>query len=90
MIVAIDYPTYQGNSGYLRYQDTSTGDLVAEHRTRLGPCGVMAQNPWNAVLNLGHSNGVVTMWSPNMSTPLVKLLCHKGPILSMAVDQGGQ
>jgi hypothetical protein len=37
----------------------------------------MRQNPWNAVMHLGHSNGVVSMWTPNMSTPVVKMLCHK-------------
>lgn len=58
-------------------QDTSTGQLVAQHRTRLGPCGVMAQNPWNAVLQLGHANGTVTCWTPNLSTPAVRLLAHR-------------
>ena len=58
-------------------QDTSTGQLVAQHKTRLGPCGVMAQNPWNAVLHLGHANGTVTCWTPNLSTPAVRLLAHR-------------
>ena len=39
-------------------QDTSTGELVAEHRTKLGSCEVLRQNPYNAVVSLGHSNGV--------------------------------
>ena len=43
----------------------------------MGTCDVMRQNPWNGVMNLGHSNGVVSMWTPNMSTPVVKMLCHK-------------
>lgn len=38
-------------------QDTSTGAVVAELRTRLGHCEVMRQNPYNAVLHLGHANG---------------------------------
>ncbi|KXS10732.1 BING4CT-domain-containing protein [Gonapodya prolifera JEL478] len=78
-----------GNSGYLRYQDTSTGAFVAELRTKLGRCEVMAQNPYNAVMNLGHSNGVVTMWAPSVQTPLVKMLCHRGPVKAVAVDKGG-
>ena len=61
----------------------------------------MRQNPWNAVITLGHANGAAarwiltlysldldflfnagtaTMWSPNMSAPLVKMLCHRGPV----------
>ncbi|KAJ3328336.1 Small subunit (SSU) processome component [Gonapodya sp. JEL0774] len=78
-----------GNSGYLRYQDTSTGAFVAELRTKLGRCDVMAQNPYNAIINLGHSNGVVTMWSPTVQTPLVRMLCHRGPVRAIAVDKGG-
>ncbi|KAJ3343326.1 Small subunit (SSU) processome component, partial [Kappamyces sp. JEL0680] len=47
-----------GNAGWLRYQDTSTGKLVAEQRTRLGKCATMAQNPYNAIINLGHANAI--------------------------------
>lgn len=50
----------------------------------------MTQNPHNAVINLGHHGGTVTMWAPNMSTPLVKMLCHRGPIRAMAVDREGR
>ena len=78
-----------GNAGYLKYQDVSTGQLVAELRTKYGRCDVMRHNPFNAVMCLGHGNGVCTMWSPTVSTPLVKLLCHKGPVLSLAVDDSG-
>ncbi|ORZ24550.1 WD40-repeat-containing domain protein [Absidia repens] len=79
-----------GNAGYLKYHDTSTGDLVSEIRTKLGACNTMTQNPWNAIINLGHTNGTVTMWSPTMHTPLVKMLCHKGAVKSVAVDNSGR
>lgn len=79
-----------GNSGYLKYQDVSTGALVAEHRTKLGDCNVMRQNPWNAVLACGHANGTVTMWTPNMSTPVAKMLVHRGPVSALAIDSGGR
>ncbi|KAL2917932.1 putative U3 small nucleolar RNA-associated protein 7 [Polyrhizophydium stewartii] len=78
-----------GNAGFLKYQDTSTGQLVAEHRTKLGKCDTMAQNPYNAVIHLGHANGTVTLWAPSMSTPLVKMLCHKGPVQAIAIDTSG-
>ena len=61
----------------LTVQDTSTGELVAQLSTKLGSCDVLRQNPWNACLCLGHANGVVTMWSPNIGQPLVKMLSHK-------------
>jgi len=76
-------------AGVLHYQDTSTGQIVAQHRTRLGSCEVMRQNPHNAVLCLGHSNGTVTMWTPNITTPVVKMLTHKGPVTAVAVDPTG-
>ncbi|KAI8896721.1 WD40-repeat-containing domain protein [Globomyces pollinis-pini] len=78
-----------GNAGYLKYQDTSTGQLIVEHRTKLGKCDTMAQNPYNAIINLGHSNGTVTLWSPTMSTPLVKMLCHQGPVQAISLDNSG-
>jgi U3 small nucleolar RNA-associated protein 7 len=49
----------------------------------------MTQNPWNAVLLLGHTKGCVTMWSPNASTPLVKMICHRGPVTALAADPTG-
>lgn len=49
----------------------------------------MRHNPWNAVLCIGHDLGTVSMWTPNQKDPVVKLLCHKGSVTSMAVDQSG-
>lgn len=77
-------------SGSLTYQDVSTGQLVAQHRTRLGACSVMAQNQHNAVLVLGHGNGTVTMWTPNQTTPVVRMLVHRGPVRAVAVDPTGK
>ncbi|ODQ79716.1 hypothetical protein BABINDRAFT_161427 [Babjeviella inositovora NRRL Y-12698] len=79
-----------GNTGYLKYHDVSTGVLVAELRTKLGPTISMKQNPWNAVVHLGHSNGTVTLWAPNMSTPLAKLQTARGPVRAMAIDREGR
>jgi len=78
-----------GRTGYLKWQDTSTGELVYEARTKLGACNVLRQNPYNAVVCAGHAGGTVTMWSPTMNEPLVKMLCHRGPLTSIAVDRSG-
>ncbi|GAA5907866.1 hypothetical protein JCM6882_004577 [Rhodosporidiobolus microsporus] len=75
-----------GNPGYLKYQDTSTGQQLAEHRTKLGSCNVLAQNAHNAMVHLGHQNGTVTLWSPSVSHAQVKLLAHTSPLSSIAVD----
>mmetsp|Transcript_21111 Transcript_21111/g.51652 ORF Transcript_21111/g.51652 Transcript_21111/m.51652 type:complete len:608 (-) Transcript_21111:383-2206(-) len=78
-----------GKTGHLKYQDTSTGTIIAQHRTKLGECSVMVQNPRNAVLCLGHSNGTVTMWSPSMTEPLIKMLCHRAPVRAAGVSIDG-
>ncbi|KAK0553270.1 putative U3 small nucleolar RNA-associated protein 7 [Tilletia horrida] len=75
-----------GTAGYLKYQDTSTGLLVSQHRTGLGSCSVMAQNPLTAVLHLGHSNGTVTLWTPNLASPALRLLAHRGPITGLSIN----
>ena len=77
-------------SGFLKYTDTSTGQTVAELPTRLGAPTSLCQNPWNAILHVGHQNGTVTLWSPNSQTALVKALVHRGPVRSMAVDKSGR
>ena len=43
----------------------------------MGPCDVLRHNPYNAVSLLGHAQGVVTMWTPNMTSPAVKMLAHR-------------
>lgn len=77
-------------SGYLKYTDTSTGQTVAELPTRLGSPTSLHQNPWNAILHVGHQNGTVTLWSPNSQTALVKALVHRGPVRSLAIDRQGR
>lgn len=99
MVTSMEFLPYHwllatiGTNGVLQYQDTSTGDLVSQHRTKLGPCcgAAMRQNPFNSILHVGHSNGTVTLWSPSSSEYLVKMLCHRGsPITSLAMDRSGR
>ena len=79
-----------GRTGYVKWQDTSTGQLVAETRTKRGACDCLRRNPYNAVVALGHSSGVVSMYSPTMSSPLVKMATHKGSVTSLAIDLEGR
>ncbi|XP_077252595.1 transducin/WD40 repeat-like superfamily protein [Tasmannia lanceolata] len=75
--------------GQLHYQDVTTGIIAGNHRTGLGRCDVMKVNPFNAVIGLGHSCGKITMWKPTSGAPLVKMLCHHGPITAMAFHSAG-
>lgn len=73
----------------MSYVDVSLGKKVAGFSTSHGRCDLMAQNPTNAIVHLGHSSGVVTLWSPNVKEPLVKMLCHKSAVKSLAINQTG-
>lgn len=63
---------------------------MAEVPTKLGQPVSLGQNPYNAILHVGHQNGAVTLWSPNSQEPLVKLLAHRGPVRSLAMDREGR
>lgn len=75
--------------GWLSWLDVSIGKLVKQTSTKLGRLDVMCHNPYNAVLCAGHSKGTVTMWTPNVETPVAKMLCHRQPVRACAVDQRG-
>jgi len=76
--------------GFLSWLDISVGSLVSQFNTRMGRLNIMAQNPANAVLCLGHSKGVVTMWTPNVKDePVMKILAHRQPLTSIAVERSG-
>eukprot|EP00475_Leptophrys_vorax_P029077 TRINITY_DN4244_c0_g1_i1.p1 TRINITY_DN4244_c0_g1~~TRINITY_DN4244_c0_g1_i1.p1 ORF type:complete len:497 (+),score=128.87 TRINITY_DN4244_c0_g1_i1:39-1493(+) len=81
--------TSVGQDHVLTYRDTSTGEKVAAHKFNqaAGPSsGCMRQNPKNAVIALGHQRGLVTMWTPNMAEPVVKMVSHRGNVLGMCFD----
>lgn len=75
--------------GQLHYQDVTTGQMVGNFRTGHGRSDVLKVNPFNGVLAVGHSRGTVSMWKPTSSAPLVKMLCHQGPITAMAFHTNG-
>ncbi|EPS57938.1 hypothetical protein M569_16879, partial [Genlisea aurea] len=74
--------------GQLHYQDVTTGVMVGNYRTGLGR-GALQLNRFNDVAAVGHSGGVVTMWKPTAETPLVKMLCHRGPVKALAFHPNG-
>ncbi|KAG3289215.1 WD repeat-containing protein 46 [Ictidomys tridecemlineatus] len=76
-------------TGFLTYLDVSVGKIVAALNARAGRLSVMAQNPYNAVIHLGHGNGTVSLWSPAVKEPLAKILCHRGGVRALAVDSTG-
>ncbi|XP_026480383.1 WD repeat-containing protein 46-like [Ctenocephalides felis] len=77
------------DDGFLSWLDISIGELVTKYNTNLGRLNIMTQNPYNALLCVGHARGVVSMWSPNTREPLAKMLCHNGPLTSVAINPQG-
>ncbi|XP_011145318.1 WD repeat-containing protein 46 [Harpegnathos saltator] len=75
--------------GNVAWLDVSIGKLIARFNTNVGRISVMTQNPSNAVLCVGDSKGVVSMWSPNEHKPLAKMLCHRFPIMTCIVHPYG-
>lgn len=77
------------NHGYLKYLDISTGKPVSEHRFHFENVNDMKQNPWNSVIGVADGRGLVTMWTPNINKPVVRLVSHNGPCTQLAVDIRG-
>uniref|UniRef100_A0A8C4PYX1 WD repeat domain 46 n=1 Tax=Eptatretus burgeri TaxID=7764 RepID=A0A8C4PYX1_EPTBU len=75
---------------FLHYLDVSVGTEVANIPMRIGRPSAMALNPQNAIVSVGTHNGVVRMWAPSCHEPLVSMLCHRGPVRSVAVSSGGE
>jgi len=75
--------------GFLSWLDVSVGKMVSQFNAQHGRLPIMTQNPNNAVICLGHSKGVVSMWTPNIREPVVRLWTHKQPLTSLAVDRSG-
>lgn len=79
-----------GHSGWIKWHDISTGQYVSGHSTGFGPSRVLTHNPVNAVSFVGHSNGVVSLWSPAAGKALVSVFAHKSPVSDVAVDAEGR
>ena len=77
----------QSEYGFLSWIDISVGKQVAQMNANHGRLSIMCQNPTNAILCLGHSKGVVTMWSPNEREPVARMWAHKQPLTSIAVGK---
>eukprot|EP01017_Pseudomicrothorax_dubius_P049715 TRINITY_DN9288_c0_g1_i3.p1 TRINITY_DN9288_c0_g1~~TRINITY_DN9288_c0_g1_i3.p1 ORF type:complete len:516 (-),score=142.12 TRINITY_DN9288_c0_g1_i3:100-1647(-) len=78
-----------GKLGVFNYQDVSTGATVAQFKTNIKDARAMAHNPTNAIVGVGSHRGDVTLWSPNTGVPLVRMLCHKGIVESLAFHPSG-
>lgn len=74
-----------GEFGELVYQDISLGTVVTRKKTKRGPCHIMKQNKKNAIIYLGHKNGHVSLWTPNIDKPVCDIFCSYTPISAIGV-----
>ena len=73
--------------GIIRYLDTSTGQQVARHFSKMGPCHSFRQTQSTSIINVGHGDGCVSLWSPAHAEPLMKLKAHRGPVTAIATHE---
>jgi U3 small nucleolar RNA-associated protein 7 len=71
-------------NGIIRYLDTSTGQLVARHFSKMGPCHSLRQNDSTGVVHVGHGDGCVSLWTPSIAEPVLKIQAHYGPVSALA------
>lgn len=77
------------------YTDISTGEVAGRPRVgtptlALGAARCAAVNLSTGTLHTGHSTGVVGIWSPSASAPLVRILSHKAGVTAVAVSPDGR
>jgi len=77
-------------TGFISWLDITLGTEVTQFPTRKGRLEVMCQNPSNAVLCCGHSNGTVSMWTPNCKQEVASVLCHPHPVQALEIDPTGR
>ncbi|XP_058804778.1 WD repeat-containing protein 46 [Phymastichus coffea] len=75
--------------GGLSWLDISIGKIISRYDSKIGRIDVMTKNPYNALLCVGESKGIVSMWSPNSHQPLAKMLCHKQAVSALAIHPHG-
>lgn len=71
-------------TGVLRYLDTSTGQNVARHFSKMGPCHSFRQNMATSIVNVGHGDGCVSLWTPSHAEPVMKIRAHYGAVSALA------
>lgn len=78
----------------LKYTDTSTGEIISDipfgnRQFRLGACADLDYNPSSGIVHMGHSSGVVSLWSPVSDRPLARILTNAGGVRQVAVANSG-
>ena len=72
----------------LVYIDITSGEIIKKFQMPYeGLC--IAQNQQNAVIAVGHGGGAITLWTPNASGPVAKMMRHPPAVQSIDIDITG-
>ncbi|KVH93967.1 BING4, C-terminal domain-containing protein, partial [Cynara cardunculus var. scolymus] len=90
------YMVTAGRKGHLAIMDLHTMKPVKDFQVRETVRDVVflhnetffAAAQKNVVAS-GHSGGTISMWKPTSAAPLVKMLCHHGPVTAIAFHPNG-
>lgn len=77
------------NNGHMNYLDTSIGEIIASLYIADKNPTVLTSNPSNAVVHVGTSSGIVSLWAPSQKAYLMKIKCHKSAITGIQIDRSG-
>ena len=70
-------------TGVLTYTDTSTGEIVTQHKTKSGPANSQSLDENTGVISLSYPNGQIHMHTPNLSKPAAIIQAHNSGVLDM-------
>lgn len=77
------------NNGHMNYLDTSIGEIVSSLFIGDKNPTVLTSNPSNAIIHLGSSTGIVSLWAPSQKSFLMKVKCHNSSITGIEIDRSG-
>jgi U3 small nucleolar RNA-associated protein 7 len=71
-------------NGILRYLDPSLGKVMSQTFTKLGPCRAFRHNPDTGIVHAGHGDGSVSLWTPSIKEPVMRIKAHYGGTTAIA------
>lgn len=76
------------DKAFISWKDISIGKDIANFPMK-NKATRMTNNPHNGMLLCSHSNGTVSMWTPNYNKPAVSMLCHPASVRGISVSADG-
>ena len=87
-VTHLDYLPYHyllvsaGETGMLRFLDTTTGNPVSKLASKSGAAQAMRCNRTTGVTVMGHTSGAISLWTPTLQDSAMKM-CSRGYKISI-------